>query len=305
MRKTAIVSAGSLPSSRQALITPRATMSTRVLETIDIITAIFSTPSLLQHLHRQALRLGDRGVAADLGVVGGLAALAADRVGERQRAAAGADHEPEVAVEAVVLALDHAAVVGGVDRLDVALELRRLVELARLGEVDADLGRASSLWRPTASSSISMWASRATKDAVREPRERVDLGEGHVVVALQAGELRASTAVARLSSEPVIPQRGDRLLRLEVGDRMEVGEVAAADVVGVLLGDLLDVDPAHVAEQHHRPLRAPVPEHRGVVLLLDLGLRVDEDADRACGRRSRARGSRRRAPRPPRGCRRT
>ena len=46
MRKTAIVSAGSLPSSRQALITPRATMSTRVLETIDIITAIFSTPSL-------------------------------------------------------------------------------------------------------------------------------------------------------------------------------------------------------------------------------------------------------------------
>ena len=27
------------------MITPRATMSTRVLETIDIITAIFSTPS--------------------------------------------------------------------------------------------------------------------------------------------------------------------------------------------------------------------------------------------------------------------
>ena len=46
MRKIAIVSAGSLPSSRQALITPRATMSTLVLETIDIITAIFSTPSL-------------------------------------------------------------------------------------------------------------------------------------------------------------------------------------------------------------------------------------------------------------------
>ena len=61
---------------------------------------------------------------------------------------------------------------------------------------------------------------------------------------------------------------------------MQVGEVPAADVVGVLLGDLLDVDPAHVAEQHHRPLRAPVPEHRGVVLLLDLGLGVDEDADR-------------------------
>ena len=44
MRKMAIFSAGSKPSSRHALITPRATMSTRVLETIDIITAIFSTP---------------------------------------------------------------------------------------------------------------------------------------------------------------------------------------------------------------------------------------------------------------------
>src|SRR6185503_12551645 len=39
-----ILTAGSWPSSRQALITPRATMSTRVLETIDIITAILSTP---------------------------------------------------------------------------------------------------------------------------------------------------------------------------------------------------------------------------------------------------------------------
>src|SRR3989440_380194 len=44
MRKIAIFSAGSKPSSMQALITPRATMSTRVLETIDIITAIRSTP---------------------------------------------------------------------------------------------------------------------------------------------------------------------------------------------------------------------------------------------------------------------
>ena len=44
MRKIEIFSAGSMPSSRQALITPRATMSTRVLDTIDIITAILSTP---------------------------------------------------------------------------------------------------------------------------------------------------------------------------------------------------------------------------------------------------------------------
>src|SRR5205814_2575009 len=44
IRKTATFSAGSYPSSRQALITPRATMSTRVLETMLIITAILSTP---------------------------------------------------------------------------------------------------------------------------------------------------------------------------------------------------------------------------------------------------------------------
>jgi hypothetical protein len=46
MRKIATFSAGSKPSSMQALITPRATMSTRVFETIDIITAILSTPGL-------------------------------------------------------------------------------------------------------------------------------------------------------------------------------------------------------------------------------------------------------------------
>src|SRR5829696_829889 len=46
------------------------------------------------------------------------------------------------------------------------------------------------------------------------------------------------------------------------------------------LGDLLDVDASHVAEQHQRALRRPVPDHAGVVLLLDLGFRVDEDAAR-------------------------
>src|SRR6187399_1759196 len=84
---------------------------------------------LFQYLLGQAAGLGHRGVAADLGVVGRLAALAADGVGQGQRAAAGADHEAEVALEAVVLALDHAAVVSGVDRGDVALEVGGLVGL--------------------------------------------------------------------------------------------------------------------------------------------------------------------------------
>ena len=44
MRKMAIVSAGLRPDSTQPLMTPRATMSTRVLETTFIMTAIFFTP---------------------------------------------------------------------------------------------------------------------------------------------------------------------------------------------------------------------------------------------------------------------
>ena len=124
-----------------------------------------------------------------------------------------------------------------------------------------------------------MWASRATKLPSVELGQRVDLGQGHVVVAEEAGELgedRRRPVQLRAGD----PGRGDRLLGLEVGDRHQVGDVAAADVVGVGLGDLLDVDAAHVAEQHQRPLRGPVPDDARVVLLLDLGFRVDEDAAR-------------------------
>ena len=56
----------------------------------------------------------DARVAADLAVVGRLAAVLADGVEERQRAAAGADHQAEVAVELDDVAGD-AAVVDGVD----------------------------------------------------------------------------------------------------------------------------------------------------------------------------------------------
>ena len=116
---------------------------------------------LLQDLLGEPAGLGDGGVAADLGVVGGPAALGADRVGERERAAAGADHQAEVAVEAGVLALDHAAVVGGVDGLDIGLEGAGLVWLAQVVAGDAEVVEEGLLAR-AASFSISMWASRAT-----------------------------------------------------------------------------------------------------------------------------------------------
>ena len=56
--------------------------------------------------------------------------------------------------------------------------------------------------------------------------------------------------------------------------------MAAADVVGVGLGDLLDVDAAHVREQHHRLLAQAVPDDAGVVLLLHGDSLVDEHAAR-------------------------
>src|SRR5205823_2987330 len=65
---------------------------------------------LRQHELGQVLGLRHARVAADLAVVGGPAAVAAHGVEQRQRAAARADHEPEVAVELRHVA-GHAAVV--------------------------------------------------------------------------------------------------------------------------------------------------------------------------------------------------
>jgi hypothetical protein len=74
--------------------------------------------------------------------------VAANGVGQRERAAAGPDHEAQVAMEAGVLTLDHAAVVGGVDRLDGCLEDARLVALAgALVGSDAELGQQRLLAR--------------------------------------------------------------------------------------------------------------------------------------------------------------
>ena len=56
--------------------------------------------------------------------------------------------------------------------------------------------------------------------------------------------------------------------------------MAAPDVVGMGGRHLLDVDPAHVAEQEHRLLAGAVPHDACVVLLGDLGLRIDEHAAR-------------------------
>ena len=162
-------------------------------------------------------------------------------------------------VEAVVLALDHAAVVGGVDRGDVALEVGGLVGLAGVVLGDLELLAQQRLLPPDRLVLHLHVGVEGDEAAVGELGQRVDLGQGHVVVAEEAGELGEDRRRA-VELRAGDPGRGDRLLGLEVGDRQQVGDVAAADVVGVRLGDLLDVDAAHVAEQHQRLLRGPVPD---------------------------------------------
>ena len=168
-------------------MTPRATMSTRVLETIDIITAILSTPGFCRTSLASPHGLRDRRVAADLAVVGGLAAVGADRVEQRQRAAAGADHEAEVAVELGHVA-GHAAVVHA------RRPPRRRARTASPRAPGASprrrrrARRSSAFWRGRASFSMSMCASTATNDAVLELGERVDLGQRHVVLDEQPRE---------------------------------------------------------------------------------------------------------------------
>ena len=130
-------------------------------------------------------------------------------------------------------------------------------------------------WRGRASFSMSMWASSATN----EPSSSSPSGLISASVMSRSTNSRASAVrigTSRLSWRPVTPDGGDDLLGLVVAQRQDVREVPAADVVGMALGHLLDVDAAHVAEQHHRLLADPVPHHAGVVLLLDAGLGVDE-----------------------------
>ena len=204
---------------------------------------------LLQHELGQAAGLRDRRVAADLAVVGRLAAVGADGVEQRQRAAAGADHEAEVAVELGDVAGD-AAVVLGVDGLAGELERRSASRAWRVSSSPTPSSVEQLLaGAPRASFSMSMCASSATNEPSCELAERVDLGERHVVVDEQPGQPGEDRRqpVERRAGDA---DRGDHLLGLEVGRTAGCSRSArAADVVGVLLGDLLDVDAAHVARR--------------------------------------------------------
>jgi len=116
--------------------------------------------------------------------------------------------------------------------------------------------------------------------SVRQAPQRVDLGQGHVVVHEHARQTREDRheAVERRARDA---RGGDHLLGLEVAERQDVGEVPAPHRLGLLLGHLLDVDAANGGEDHHRALARAVPHHARVVLLLHLRLGVHQHAARA------------------------
>ena len=70
--------------------------------------------------------------------------------------------------------------------------------------------------------------------------------------------------------------RADRFLRDARREGQDAREVRLRDVVGVGLGDLLDVDAAHVAEDEDRLLGAAVPGDGDEVLLGDRALLLDQ-----------------------------
>jgi hypothetical protein len=166
------------------LTTPRATISTRVLETIDI-TAILSTPGFHDELG-QARRLAHRRIAADLAVVGRLSAVGADGIEQGERAAAGADHEAQVAVEVGDVA-GYAAVVHPVDLFVRQLELGGLVRLARLLVADAEVGEQRLLARSGLVLHVHVGV-KGYERAVLELAQPIDPAARHV---LQAGAWRA------------------------------------------------------------------------------------------------------------------
>jgi hypothetical protein len=158
IRKSAIFSAGSKPASMQPLITPRATMSTRVFETTFIITAIFFDVRPRADQLRER-RLLDRRVAADLAVVRRPPAGRAHRVEERQRAAPGADDEPEVAVELGEVAGDAARV--GASTCAAAISNCVGGRAWRLSSGSRPVASAGRVLPRCASASMSMCASSA------------------------------------------------------------------------------------------------------------------------------------------------
>ena len=106
--------------------------------------------------------------------------------------------------------------------------------------------------------------------------QRVDLDQGRVLLARHLGQLHQHLGglVERVLGEAGV---GDDLARrggVELAGRVDV---AFDQRVGVLGGDRLDVHPALGGDHRQQLLLAAVEDHRGVVLLGDVGAALDPD----------------------------
>ena len=116
--------------------------------------------------------------------------------------------------------------------------------------------------------------------AVRQRAERVDLGERHVVLDEQPRQARRAIGTSLLQRRAGDARGGDHLLGLEVRTGQDVREVPRPTLSGCSSATCSMSMPADGREDDHRALARAVPDDARVVLLLDLGLRVDEHAAR-------------------------
>src|SRR5262249_9386932 len=280
MRKMAIVSAGVGPHSAQALFTPRAPLAAPGVGGEFLITAVLFTPGVERlgvEEFGEPARFLDAGVAADLAVVGRPAAVLADGIEEGERATAGADHEPQVAVELAHVA-GHAAVIRGVHLRALDLERGGRLCLARLLLADAELVEELRVLVACVAFQVDV-AVEHQEAAVAELAEGIDLGERQVVAEEDLDQRRddRDQAVEIVAGHA---DGGDRLLRTVGAPRENGREVHARHVLRVLLRHLLDVDAAHVAEDEDRQLPSPVPGDGREVLLRHRRALLDQHAAR-------------------------
>ena len=112
--------------------------------------------------------------------------------------------------------------------------------------------------------------------ARRGDDQRVDLDQGRVEFvegAVELHEVRGDALDDVLVDGGVDGERGG----VVVGEPDQRVDVEADERVGIVLGDLLDVHPAHPREDHERHLRRAVEDDRGVVLGVDLRGLLDPD----------------------------
>ena len=248
----------------RASIRPRATSSPRVMPP-KMFTRIALT---LVSSRIRRIAAATRSALAPPPMSRKFARLAAGPVHEvhrRHREPRAVDHAADVAVEldereVVAAGLDVGRVLG--------VEVAQLLELRVAGErrvVERDLGVEADQALHLGPVGV----------VLLDHGERVDLHEVRVV-----GEHRPQQALR--DRRAGLPLAAEADLERELAGRV-VGHpeqgigVLVDDRVGVLDGDLLDLDAALGRADEHQPLGRPVEHDREVVLLHDLGRGTDED----------------------------